>query len=38
MNYTAPDIFLILMSCGSDILYGSNDMIGGEDLDFTEPI
>lgn len=38
MMYTAPEIFVILSSCEDALLVGSIELIGGEDLDLTEPI
>jgi hypothetical protein len=36
MNYIKPKILAILSSCEEVLLAGSNEMIGGEDLDFLE--
>lgn len=38
MKYTAPIIIAILFSCEEVLLAGSNEMIGGEDLDFVEQV
>lgn len=38
MKYTAPIIIAILSSCEEVLLAGSNEMIGGEDLDFVEQV